>query len=235
MKIKKEIQNYFLVISIITAVFTILFLASPKMEDTFLKEGMFMELSSTFIYLQVFIIGLGYLSRTKSKTKRTIGYVISAFGILGFLEETSFGRDLFYHFDRPYLYSYPIDSLHDFAGIVKNILFLHKDRVATVFLIILFLAIAIPSLIYAKKHYKKIIAFLKTNTGIFFSITFITMVISGLIDLQHFTEDTSIEKLSIFFEELLELFASIALLFAALTIKRRSNRQNQEEKNTTSK
>ena len=83
----------------------------PWYKPQLLEEDRLVENLSAIIFLLVFITGL--LFHFKSEKRRKTLLLLSSLGLLGFLDELSFGQRI-YGFQIPVVLSVGIDAVHDF-------------------------------------------------------------------------------------------------------------------------
>ncbi|MGH7856265.1 MAG: hypothetical protein ACREQY_02975, partial [Candidatus Binatia bacterium] len=89
-----------------------LYFAVPSLQPEFVHENRFLENLTAALYLSAALSGLVLL--LDSCRARVLLTVVIAFGLLGFLDETSYGADLrLYQVSR--VGGVRIDALHDFV------------------------------------------------------------------------------------------------------------------------
>ena len=185
----------------------------PEYRGYLRHEDRLIENLTAFFYVSTFFLSLLFLLKSKEHLKERI--VISVAGLLGFLDELSFG-DRIFGFKWPYIYGVQIDAAHDFFKLgyilIKKPALLNTTyeylligvcamMAVIVALIFLYILIGIISNSYLKQTY--ILALLFASLGF----------VSLIIDLE------IVKNYALFtLEELLEMNAAIALLFCCLSL-----------------
>lgn len=196
--------------------FGLLYRILPAYRRWFTAEDQFLENFATGLFFLAFVISVFFLIQNRGG--RWIDFLIPVAGLLGFLEEISYGIR--------YFESIPsinpdekVDAFHDFFKI--GFRFLRKQAndpivyvIAGVFLIVMLIASCFLVQRFLKGRYENP---RKTFAPLIFTlISFVFVLISLVFDLDifHFPEYR-------FIEELLELSAAFALFFGAISIHQR--------------
>ncbi len=90
----------------------LLYAAVPSLRKVIIRENNFLELITAVLYVGVCFYGWRLCVQITQQGGKKIFWLIPGFGLLGFLEEESFGHS-FLHFTLPKLQSTRIDGLHD--------------------------------------------------------------------------------------------------------------------------
>jgi hypothetical protein len=107
----KYVRSYSVLFGITTLIAVGVFIWVPEYRDYLIAEDSLVENVSAFFYLVTFFLSLVFL--LKSKEHRKTLFVLSAVGLLGFLEEISFGERIF-GLTMPKIAGDNIDGAHDF-------------------------------------------------------------------------------------------------------------------------
>ncbi len=210
------IRVYVLVTTLNVLIFSSLYISIPQLRTSFVAEDQFTESVTAVLFFSSFLLGLILIVKLKRKSYRKVYLVIPLLGLVGFLDELSFGQRMF-NLTMPKIYGVEIDAVHDFAELAYKVFINHSTYVLAVsalgvFCIVLFLIIL--------KHHKyldRIPDVIKRYPPFVFVLSFIAFIFIALIYDLH----TLIPRRGFFlfiFEELSELNAALALLFASFSI-----------------
>lgn len=210
---KKDFIQYVLTVAIIAIIFTPLYLLFPFLEAAFTNEGMFMEMLAVFLYAYC-ILKAGEISLlTKKVYTRGIGIFLSLFSLLWLLEETSFGHNIIYRYDRPILYGTKVDTIHDLLRVLEHLLLTQPTSLVTI-ITLGCIGLAAAAIVWICVKYKTITKkFLSSSSALFLIITIALLVVGGLIDLDPLKINKG-ARFFVFCEEFLELAAAISMVFA---------------------
>lgn len=169
-----------------------------------------MKISLLIIIFFAGILGFIFLyTSPKSVMERKSLIVISLLSILFFLEEVSFGKQ-WIHYSAPVLYGKKIDGFHDFFEILYK--FIQNNLLLGNILSLVFVVLAwylIKNInIKIKKNILKPIKEQKSFT--FVGTSLLLLLMAQTIDIGLF-------PINGFFEEVMELCASIGLFFAVFS------------------
>jgi hypothetical protein len=178
----------------------------------FSEDGLIENLSAIF-FLISFFLGLIFIFNNNIHRKALI--FISAVGLLGFLDELSFGESLF-GFNMPRIYGVKIDAVHDFFflgyKVIMGLTYLYPIYVF-LFLGVCIIGVTIVTLKYSYEL-KETISNIYNKPPFILALFFTILVISALvIDL-----DLVYHGTLFMVEEVFEMNAAIALLFCCLSL-----------------
>jgi len=174
-------------------------------------EDSLVENLTAFFCLTTFL--LGFLLSVKSEKNRKVLIMVAAVGLVCFLDEISFGEELF-NLNMPHIGCLKIDAVHDFfcLGFIAIILL---ERSYPVLLFSSAAIGAILTIVATRKFRTKIIGMVSAlncnKTGILL-LLFVFLGFAAMI------LDLDILYLPPFLEELLEMDAAMALLFYCLSL-----------------
>ncbi|MEF3691978.1 MAG: hypothetical protein V3574_02910 [Candidatus Moraniibacteriota bacterium] len=172
-----------------------------------------MEMLAVFLYAYCFLKSGEIALITKKIYTRSIGFMLSAFSLLWLLEETSYGHNIVYRYDRPILYGTKIDTLHDLLRVLKHLIITQPTSFITILSISL-IGIVIASIIWLiLKNKKTATRFFTSSSALFLIITIVLLIIAGLIDLDPLKINKGF-SFFVFCEEYLEFAAAIAMVFS---------------------
>jgi hypothetical protein len=226
MKISIEkLLRIFAVIAIVNIIIiSYLYFLFPDLRDFLVAEDRLTEDLTALFYLLSFSLGIFLISRIKEKKYRRIYLAIPVIGLLGFLEELSYGERIF-KFKTPLIYNEYFDALHDLLPIAVNYLQLHATFLLFVLPVLFFVLIAVVMLKY-RRYIPGIPEFISSYppTG-FFLIAAGMILFAQVYDLNLVKPDFA--KL---IEELFEMNGSLALLFSVLSMRHVFTEDNSAEK-----
>jgi len=222
---KKFVGIYLLAIIANAAVFTILFLLIPSLRNTLVNEDQIIESLTAFFFFLTFILGMWFLFKIEHRWSRVIYAFIPIVGLIGFLDELSFGLRIL-GASKPFsIAGKKMDSVHDLidvAWIIGNDLVEQLD--STTFLLIAFtifvILVIIAGVIF---HYLRRIenfdSWLRYNVPMFIFIAgfFCAFLLAELIDLSIIEGKGVIYDLV---EEVSEETMAISMFFCTLHIRR---------------
>ena len=105
------VRYYIIIVVIDTLSACAVYIFFPNYRNYLLVEDSLIENLSAFFFLLTFFVAFS-LAIKKKGNKRAL-FLISAIGILGFLEELSYGEELF-DLSMPRIFDKKINGLHDF-------------------------------------------------------------------------------------------------------------------------
>ncbi len=192
---------------------------SPGLRDQLTKENRFVEDASALAFFGTFVIGAVSWPRAKGKNGFGMLVFLAILGLVGFLDEISFGERLF-GFSMPVVHGVKIDAVHDFLtlGFTVAVDFARADRSLAVVVAGVACAAAVTVVLgyrawlrrffSSSMHYPPYILLTFSATLIFVAL---------VIDLQLWPR-----RVLFMFEELFEMNAGLALLFAVLYVRRQA-------------
>jgi hypothetical protein len=205
----KYIKAYILFTALAVGVGLVLYFFNPAIEDVISDEYSFVQTSTALMYLVASGVALYLMRQSRSRTE---WIVLAVAGLVGFLEETSFGH---VYIDYPIMVidGKPIDALHDFFGLAGKLVYQGiKAPQTRMITLVIVAAGAAGGTALLGLYWQKWLASLKyifqhpvyLLIGLFFTWNFISLVL-----------DTHILPFSTtVIEEMLEWSASVGLLFA---------------------
>lgn len=213
---KKSFKNLFGIYANIIILnifaFTLLYSMFPKLQYFLFSEDKLVENLSGLFFLLSFIIGTLFLIQLKGRKERWIYLAIPLLGLIGFLEELSWGHRIF-HFKLPYLFGIHFDSLHDINMPLFKLLTEQGESPLYILLAIFFFVSLILLLKY-HKHFLQIPEILRKYP----SFGLIIIASSFLLSAQVF--DLELAKPQFFeaLEEIFEMNGAFTWLFASFLI-----------------
>lgn len=207
---KKILTSYFIfVIGSLFVAFSIL-LWLPEYTYFIIEEDHLVENISAFSYLTAFFLGIWILTNYSSWRKLT--WLVTIIGLIGFLDELSFGTR-FFEFTEPELLNKNINAVHDFITIgyvfLENIIGFY----GILSLVVAFVIGSILLYMYQQKY--RLENFIGDPTkppGLFLVMFFLFVLLAQVADLKDFIAPLVI------IEELFELFGGVALCFYSLSL-----------------
>lgn len=187
----------------------------PAFMENLTEEDLLIENVSVILFLAGFVLGLILLARVKRGKNFIMLIIISFFGMIGFLDELSFGERIF-DLSMPELYGVKIDAIHDLLFLCCKIIKQKLDITWT--LLLCFSAgsfIVISAIIFTFRN--KLVNF---GMEIERYPPYILMIFFGCLILAALIIDLDVIQADIFylFEELFELNAAVSLIFSALCV-----------------
>lgn len=185
----------------------------PSYRRYLLNEDSLIETLSAVFYLISFFLALLFFFKSNIHRKPLI--FISAVGLLGFLDELSFGERLF-GFNMPYIYGVKIDAAHDFFSLGYKVIreFTHSYPIYVFLLLgVGTIMVTIVTLRY-RYELRDIMSNIYLKPPFILALFFTILVFSALLidlDLVH-------HRALLLVEELFEMNAGIALLFCCLSL-----------------
>ena len=210
---KPQIKSIFaLFVALIAALFATLRIVNPTILIDISQEDVFLENLTAGVLFATFC--LSSLFHLKFKVKTNIFFAFAILGLIGFLDEISFGRRLF-PIPMPKAHGLTIDGVHDLLHLLKNITRtnLTYHPVGT------YIVISLSTLFVVCAWYKtKIIRQRVINLLVKYEIRDLALVMISCIVLSQVIDTfrwTIIDPY-IAVEECLELTAAVALLTCPL-------------------
>jgi len=191
----------------------LLYAAVPSLRKVIIRENNFLELITAVLYVGVCFYGWRLCLQITQQGGKKIFWLIPVFGLLGFLEEESFGHSFLY-FVVPKVQGIQFDSLHDLLpiGVVWVTTWELKSQILLLGVLIgggVYLCCRIYSL------WGPILAYLTEHPPFWYVMVCGVLLFLALI--------LDLEKLSFpglqLSEELLETQASVALAWSCFSMK----------------
>ncbi len=193
----------------------------PAYRTYLVAEDSLVENLTAISFLCTFLLGLIFLLRTRNMDRKGNSFkwfiLLSALGLLGFLEELSFGERLF-DMSMPVLSGWKIDALHDFLYVGYRIMKRHVNMHHLIFFVLLscagmgFLA---ANTRYRVKLRQAALALINRPPYLFLLFFLVFISVAAMIDLKIIPN-----RPRRLFEELFELNAALATLFCCFSIVR---------------
>ena len=185
----------------------------PDYRAYLINEDSLVENLSVFFFLSTF--SLSFLFVIKSKKNRKALIILLVLGLLGFLDEISFGERLF-AFNMPFIGGVKIDAVHDFfyLGWIVIKSFTHSSAI---FVYLLIGGGAIMAVIVAFKYRYKLIALISNGyykQTYILALFFASLIFGAMIIDLEIVHNNALFAL----EESFEMNAAIALLFCCLSL-----------------
>jgi hypothetical protein len=213
-------KKYFKCIIIAASIFIFIWiiggpvLGKKSILKILMKEDRLIEILSAFAYLAGAVIAFLKVKKFVSKGLPRFYWLLPVAGIMGFLEETSFGWTFFKYYERIEVHGKKIDSLHDFVIVALNIL---RENLPDNVVLLIAAAVLITAIIIVIILRKQIIDFIKVHHS--FGLILIGgafIMIAAVIDLELF--NISKYGFATLSEEIFEFNAACAILYSALSI-----------------
>ncbi len=216
----KYVWIFIAAIALVDAVAFVVFVGAPKdgaVRSYFVSEDNLIENLTASVYLFTFLFAFVLLRIRSMKDARSRKFFIlfSVFGLIGCLEEISYG-ERFFDINMPTLGGVKIDAIHDFFGLGINLI-LSLATNNQVLILLVFLSGLVLSIIairkYGKRYWDAAIV-RQYYPSILVTLLFIVLIFSSLMldtDRFHFRGYKALE-------EFLELNAAVALLTSCFLI-----------------
>jgi hypothetical protein len=215
-------QFYFVVTTLNIVIFSLLYIFIPGLRDTLTLEDHFLENLTTILFFESFLISLFAVTRLQNKFRKKLYVAIPLVGLIGFLDELSFGERLF-DFTPPTANGIRVDAAHDLLSVVyKYWSYMPKRGNYLLFACVLFSALLLGFVAF---RYKKYLTFnylqnLFNNLSskyaptrfLFASVLFVSLAL--IIDLEIIHHD-----FVFFLEELFEMNSGLSLMLASFAIQ----------------
>ena len=195
--------------------FGLMYAVFPGIRDTLVAEDEVVENLSALLFLLG--AGLGVLRLWGSRTRSLAYWGIPLLALVGFLDEMSFGERMF-GLSMPVVLGVKIDAVHDLFYVFYNIVGGQVGRRGFILL-----GVVLATLVAAVGWRRRatLTSALRRHSPLLFVLIATVMVFAALvIDL-----DFVRHRFLILIEELLELNAGLALVFAALAIPSRAGQR----------
>lgn len=194
---------------------TLFIITFPKLKPAFTDENKFLELLTAGLYIFTILIVLEVRKYVKNALARFSAALIGIYSFFWFLEESSYSRDLIYHFNRPTFYRVEVDSAHDFVSVFLRMV--KKDTFEPATLgVYVFLALVIGAIVWwVYKNRVRLKQIAQTDVGVLFGFSLVAITLAAFLDLDLFGNKSTL----IFLEELLEMYAALAVLYAARALR----------------
>jgi len=205
------IRSYFAIFAVNIAAITILYALLPGFRDYLFREDGLIENLTAIIFFCAFLVSM-YFFFMKGKRQKSL-LVIAFIGLLGFLDEVSFGERHF-RLNMPRYDGVKFDAVHDglFWGYLKISSFFEIEPNRVWALSIIGLALLTAGGGRFRTQLKCWASTVRHNQRQLLDLTFFLLLASAmLVDL-----DIIDNRYLYYTEEVFEMFAGVALVFCAL-------------------
>ena len=186
----------------------------PNLRGLIIGEDRLLESSSAVLFLATFVIGLALALQVNEKRQRRVYFVVPLIGLLGFLEELSYGERIF-DITMPQIYDVKVDALHDLIRVGLKILESHSSIWIRALLVFLVGALIVVTIMKRRAIRSKIANTLQRYPAFRLVLLGTGLIITSLVlDLPLTGKHHSLFLL----EELIEMNAALALVAASYTI-----------------
>ncbi len=204
---------YLVILPLNIVLFAVIYLLFPACRKAFVLEDRFMENLTVLWGVIALVVSLFLILKMKSGQPRKLYILIPILSLMDVLDELGFG-ERFFHLEMPVVLGEKIDAFHDFIT-----LFYHLVKETEAFwckslLLGGFFLVAAVLIYISRKYLRQIPHLFRTDAAyrfVFCSVAF--LLLSGFLDF-----DIIYRQFAVFIEELLEMNAALALLFAAFAI-----------------
>ncbi len=187
---------------------SIVYIAFPQSRVLYIGEDMLIENTGALFFLTTFLLGLLFLPNQKGEKGFKALIIITLFGLIGFLEEISYGERIF-NLNMPHYFGVKFDAIHDLFHVASMELYELLGN-SKIILISIFITVLIVLSLALLKYKNRL---LQHPYFLFLFLSFVLGFVASIIDLVLFDK-----KWLFLFEELLEMNAALALVFAVLSI-----------------
>lgn len=207
----KEIKYFLTVIGLSFILAYVIYFILPVFTPYFVEEDSLVENLSAFSYLLAFFLGIWVLTKYRSWWKLSLP--VTLLGLVGFLDEISFGERIF-DLTMPVVLDVKIDAAHDLVAIAY--LFL-KDIFGLFGLVAIILGLGVAAgglYLYQQKYTLEDLTgnLFQTVPGQFLVLFLVFLFAATVIDLK---EDYIPFVIA---EELFEMFAGVSLCLYSLSL-----------------
>lgn len=225
MKYPRSLRFYCSAMIVNIILFSALYVLLPDIREGWIQEGSLLENLTAILAFIGFLVGLFFVLKIKSKFHQKLYSVLPILGLITFLDELSFGKDII-ELDFPTIGGMEIDALHDFISLFYKRFILSENRdgyVLPLFLIVVVLALLALLGLFYRNHSHHLN--LRTNIDLEKFIqehkSLLFLGIAVLFGLFALAVDLRILQFrgAKFLEELFEMNATFALLMACFSIQ----------------
>lgn len=234
-------------------ILSLIYLFIPALRFSLIAENQFLENLTAIFYFDSFVLGLLFFAQIKNKEYCSIYILVPILSLLGFLDEISFGQELF-SLEMPVVGRTRIDGIHDllslakdlvspiksnfgqflraislqFPGIYQELIFLGK--------IFILFSLGLMVLLVAQKHQKiigKTQSFLRHYPPFQFILLAVGFgVVSQAIDLR-LIHHQLLASIGSFVEEAFETNIALSMLFSSFAIRNIKTRKSFQDDETS--
>ncbi|MDQ4074684.1 MAG: hypothetical protein M3220_00405 [Chloroflexota bacterium] len=204
------------------ALFYVVHTLFPSYRYLLITEGHFVENLTAVIFLGSFLSAVFLLFHSKKRAQVAFPLLVALLGLLGFLDELSFGRQ-YINLPEPSLYGVGIDAVHDLFKVIYLIVVVWGGPGRVLILAAITAGVVLLYWLWNRHQQTTSLSTLETLLQpryIFLFLCGLFIFIALVIDLE-FNESPSVLLL----EELLELNAALALLFCSAALYPKSERR----------
>ena len=230
----KHVWWYISIVVIDTLSAWFVYILFPNYRVYLLQEDGLVENLSAFFFLITFFVAFSLAIKKKGKNRAL--FLISAIGLLGFLDEVSYGERLF-GLSMPEIEGEPIDALHDFYEVGYFQLFkIIPTYAITLYLLLTSIAVGLLILLFIHKAkvWRELSMTQRYPLYILMLLIVFLLVSALVID---FLGSSSVRGYRVpalshgtLLEEMLEMNVGIGLLFCSLSLYFSGSSQKQTKK-----
>ena len=212
------IRAFTWIVLIDVVIFLLIDLCLPQLREPLSNKNQILEWVTVGIYCVGIAVGIFYCLRLSSKRRRYHHLAIPMLNVLGLLEEIGYGADLF-HFPVYKVFSVNIDSAHDFFSVIYKFL--------GTYILVLFALIFFLCRFLFKRYGNPLAALIRVYPAYKFAIISVAFMLTSVIfDLYIIYHPV--------LEEVMEMNAAIALVFASVSIHFEQQQLKQERRRVLS-
>lgn len=206
-------RRIFAVYAVVGAVLSSLavaaFTVGPRVRYYLLKEDYALESMALALFLASAVVGARQVLVRRPRSRWY--YAIPILGLVGALEEISYGR-WYFDLDMPYVHGLRIDSLHDFAELSRLVL---EDYVSPAAPAIVGVVLGAVLCVWLYAYHERVLRTFRRHPSLTFAAAAVCLLgMAGFLDLGMLP--SSLELMLC--EELGEMLAALAWVFAAAAI-----------------
>ena len=121
LRTKQNLIIFAVVIGVNSIAFFLIDLLFPQLKDPLSSSDQILDKFTAFLFLCGFLVGIVNLLRIKFHSRKLTYIAIPLFGLLGFLEETSY-KNMWFKTPSLKVIGVDIDSFHDFLSLFYKVL-----------------------------------------------------------------------------------------------------------------
>ena len=191
--------------------FVFVYFVFPRHQKRFINEDRFLENLTALLFLAAFLLGTVFVAKLRDKRKRQVYSVIPIVGLLGLLDELSYGERLLQIKRLPGLRGIKIDGLHDLVYIAFVAI---KEDGSPLFFGLLFVLLALGVFLLLRNR-QRVAATTQVLLKRFPALHFLPRAALFLLIALAFDLDLLRTRFLSFVEELTEMNVGLSLLFGA--------------------
>ena len=210
-------RTFLIVVVLNMSITGLAYIFAPEWRGNIINEDHVVEQATTLTFAAAFLIGVTSIMRSQGLASRKLHALIPVAGLIGFLDELSFGERVF-GFTAPTLYGIDIDGTHDLVRVAAPIIendpafILVPGVAALIGAYLLFRKRSRRNTVMAYENWRALWAYPPAKLSIISLIMLLLAIVLDLPSVFQFPGSRPIE-------EMLELNSAVALAFAAFSIK----------------